>query len=87
MKAKISQDQYGYVTAEYDAGDRRISRTFMVPENGGYVREQWGNGEWRQVCNGLSSQGSTLSCSSRAGLLGLIRDEYRAMRRNQARYA
>ena len=83
MKARITSDAGGYVTAEYDNGDLRISRVFICPPDGGYVREQYGNGEWKQVCDGLSSRGSTLHCSSRAKLLGMIRTEYRAMRRNQ----
>jgi hypothetical protein len=88
MKARITSDAGGYVTAEYDNGDRRVSRVFCCPEDGGYVLEQYGNGEWKQVCDGLAAQGSTLHCSSRTKLLDMIRREYHAMRRNQAaRYA
>ena len=86
MKARITSDAGGYVTAEYDIDDQRVTRVFCCPEKGGYVREQYGNGEWKQVCDGLAARGATLYCSSRAKLLDMIRTEYRAMRR-AARYA
>jgi hypothetical protein len=88
MRARITTDQSGYVTLSYDreyCGDtERVTREFMCPATGGYVRELV-NGEWRQVCYGLSMMGSTLSASSGSDLLGIIRNEYRAMRRNEKR--
>lgn len=91
MKARITADSMGYVTLSYDDTDyfddaTRITRVFVCPPDGGYVREQI-NGEWKQVCDGLSSMGSTLSCSSREKLADLIRREYRAMRRAEKREA
>jgi hypothetical protein len=91
MKAKFSADIAGRVTLEYDdehhwTGETvRVSRTFTCPENGGYVRERTPSGNWEQVCDGLSGRGSTLTCSGRDKLLGLIRAEYCAMRRAEKR--
>ena len=84
MKAKFATDLMGRVTLSYDVEDydgvRRVERTFTCPVEGGYVRE-YRNGDWKQVCDRLSHTGSTLSCSGLGRLLGLIRAEYRAMRR------
>lgn len=87
MKAKFSTDQIGRVTLSYDCEDWdgetiRITREFTCPPDGGYVRE-YRNGDWKQVCDRLSHMGNTLSVSSRANLLDLIRREYRAMRRDE----
>ena len=86
MKAKFSTDLMGRVTVAYDmefwTGETvRVERVFTCPDDGGYVREKMSNGSWEQVCDKLASMGSTLSCSSRAALVELIRREYRAMRR------
>lgn len=80
-KTRITTDTNGSVTIEYDHAihDERITRTFRCPVDGGYVRE--GNS---QVCDRLQSRGSTLMCSSRSALPGLIRREYRAMRRAES---
>ena len=89
MNAKITIDSAGYVTLEYDDTDylddtTRVSRVFICPLEGGYVRELIG-GEWKQVCDKLARMGSTLSCSSRERLAALIRREYGAMRRAEKR--
>lgn len=55
-------------------------REFWVPANGGYVREidaRHPGTLGRQVCRKLSYTGSALE-TTRAGLLALIRNEYRA---------
>lgn len=87
MRTKISQSQSkNYVVVEYDdtfTGTRRI-REFMVPAQGGYVRE-WIHGDWKQVCEHLSNRGDTLRLGAGGNLLALIRREYRAMRRDEAR--
>ena len=91
MKAKFSTDIAGRVTLEYDdehhwTGETvRVRREFTCPHEGGYVREKMSNGNWEQVCDGLSGRGSTLTCSGRDRLLGLIRAEYCAMRRAEKR--
>lgn len=85
MKTKIWQDG-NRVVVEYDdvfTGERR-RREFMVPANGGYVRE-WISGGWRQVCDGLEALGDTLYLPEGASLIALIRHEYRAMRRAEQR--
>lgn len=89
MKTKISYSeiQKSIVIAEYDdciTGERR-RREFMVPANGGYVRE-WVRGDWKQVCDGLSDRGDTLRLGECGDLLALIRREYRAMRRAEKRF-
>ena len=87
MKTKITTDDQGRVTVEYDddfhwTGETvRRTRVFTCPQEGGYVREKMSNGNWEQVCDKLASMGSTLSCSSRDVLVDLVRREYRAMRR------
>jgi hypothetical protein len=86
MRTKITADAQGRVTMAYVdwQGERRL-RTFVCPANGGYVRETYASGSNPQVCERLSSAGSTLSVSSRSGLLELIRREYRKMRRAEKR--
>lgn len=89
MKTKITIDNAGFVTINYDDafnGDR-IARTFFCPDQGGYVREQDAAGRYPQVCERLGSMGNTLSASSRIQLAEVIRREYRAMRRAEAREA
>ena len=85
MKAKFSTDIAGRVTVEYDSGDVRVSRTFTCPQEGGYVRERLSGGRWEQVCEKLTSRGSTLACASREKLIDLIRAEYKEMRRAEKR--
>ena len=83
MKTTIKSDSIGFVTVSYDdciSGDR-VTRTFFCPTGGGYVREQDSRQQYPQVCDRLSSRGSTLTCKSRDNLIDLIRHEYRAMRR------
>jgi len=86
MKTRITTDDFGRVTVEYDDaidGTRR-SRFFSCPTDGGYVYEYfWNNGTTSQVCEGLSRSGSTLTCHSRDELVDLIRHEYRRMRRHE----
>ena len=86
MKAKFRILVDGTVSIDYDdvIGDR-VEREFICPVEGGYVRERVGNG-YRQVCERLSSGGSTLMVSNRKSLIDVIRSEYRAMRRNDNKY-
>ena len=88
MKAKFTTDKNdGSVSVEFDAESPdfdnyetiRKTRTFSCPRAGGYVIEHIGNGNTAQVCDKLSSRGSTLHCSSIDKLPALIRREYRAM--------
>lgn len=86
MKTKINLTEGWTVLVEYDSpfmGDR-ITREFMAPAAGGYVRE-WVSGDWKQVCDLLSSRGPTLYLQKGASLIGMIRHEYRAMRREWKR--
>ena len=88
MKAKITKTTTGCVALAYDShgydADRRVVRLFCCPIDGGYVTEQI-KGEWRQVCERLSSTGITLSCSSRDALGAMIRKHYQSMKRAQSR--
>jgi hypothetical protein len=84
MKTKIYETNQGTVVVSYDdtITGERLTREFMVPANGGYVRE-WVRGDWKQICDGLSNRGDTLHLNKSGNLLGVIRSEYRAMRRNE----
>lgn len=87
MKTKINLTEGGTVLVEYDSpfmGDR-VTREFMAPAAGGYVRE-WVSGDWKQVCDGLSDSGSTLYLVDGGSLIEMIRKEYRAMRREWKQY-
>jgi len=86
-KAKIYTDIYGTVFLEYTdlLSDRRLTRVFSCPEEGGYVREVYSDGQTKQVCERLSNMGVTISAESRESLINLIRAEYRAMRRSEKR--
>lgn len=87
-KTRFTQHDSGAVTIEYDRDeqDSRIARTFFA--SGGYVYESLPNGERRQVCDRLSTRGSTLTApNDSAKLINVIRREYRAMRRREAQVA
>lgn len=78
-KTTITQPQPGYVTLQYDGGvEGLITRQFMVPRSGGFVREMR-SGDWKQVCAGLSRTGPTLTATPET-LLALIRKEWRVYR-------
>lgn len=89
MRATIRTDAQGNVTISYDDADsgERITTTYFVPMNGGYVRVRDDRQQYPQVCERLSGGGSTLMCSSRGKLAEVIRREYRAMRRAEKRAA
>ena len=90
MRAKFAtHPTSGHVTLEYtDADGARHSRTYSTTgrDGRGYVIDVDGKGGSRQVCERLASTGSTLM-ASRDTLPEVIRREYRAMRRSDARYA
>lgn len=83
MRASITQDEQGYVTLCYDHPrfEARVSMIFFCPPSGGYVRLWTQDGQHPQVCDRLATRGSTLISPSRDALLGIIRREYRAMKR------
>lgn len=83
--------------------DRRVTITFMdrrrdqmvtmeiwaaspPPSGWSYVRYSDGSGD-RQLCDRLSSQGSTLTYYEGTKLVDLVRREYRAMRSAEKRAA
>jgi hypothetical protein len=85
MRAKIEHDGIA-VTLAYDHHFDPavcIIRRFIAGH--GHVLEDSGSRGWQQVCFGLSSMGNTLTCRDGNHLLPLIRREYRAMRRAEAR--
>jgi hypothetical protein len=69
-----------YDGQDWLGNDTRITREFMIPAGGAYVRE-WhpDRKEWRQVCEGLATRGNALH--SHTGdlnhLLAIIRREWR----------
>lgn len=92
MRARIT-DEDGRVFLSYDGEDgQRITRRFFCDGHpSGYVYEVtlgWpGDGtNKRQVCHELACTGNTLYCDA-SRLVNLIRREYRAMRRSEARLA
>lgn len=83
MKTKIVVQPNGDVTIESDSrgGDgERVTTTYFVPSNGGYVRIRDSAGHYPQVCDYLASTGATLHVSKKENLLGVIRREYRRSR-------
>jgi hypothetical protein len=81
----------GHVEIAYDDalyGQGRVTRRFSTPGRlrPGYVIEHLGNGRTSQVCERLAGTGSTLSCTVDQ-LPDVIRREYRAMRRVEAKLA
>jgi hypothetical protein len=86
MKMTLRTDEIGHVTLSYDdlILEKRVTRVFMCPLDGGYVREYRDN-DWKQVCDKLGNMGQTLTAPSRADLDRVIRREYQAMRRSHCR--
>lgn len=92
MKTSIKIDgnivALSYDGQDWDGNTTRITREFMVPAGGGYIRE-WDakRKDWQQVCDGLSNRGNTLHThnGSMANLLAIIRYEWRAARRQAKR--
>ena len=80
-KAKFTSHGADSVTVEYTdlMTDLDECRTFT--RQGKYVYELIGNnGATRQICDKLSSRGSTLMCYEGSDLTDKIRAEYRKMR-------
>lgn len=90
MKAKITLNTNGTVTLycdqpDWSLADGRIATTYFCPGSGGYVRIADGK-NYPQVCDKLSSSGSTLTCeSSGEPLLRMIRREYQSLQRAENR--
>lgn len=88
MKTKITQINDNAVELEYDevGTGERVVRVFTANRDGGYVRESIDNGrDYKQICNGLQKYGETLYLACGNSLLDLIRKEYKAMRKIEAR--
>ena len=87
MRASIREDHPGYVIVTYD--DPELGRTameFFCPPQGGYVRMWTQDGRHPQICERLARKGNTLISPSADALLKIIRREYRAMRREHAKW-
>ena len=92
-KTTITSQDDRHVTLSFDceSSGERTTLDIWAPMPGAnglsYVRY---NGD-KQLCNGLSSRGETLSYQAGTKLVDLVRREYRAMRatekRQAARYA
>jgi len=88
MRTSISQDRQGYVTLCYDdpiIADR-VTMTFFCPPQGGYVRMWTQDGRHPQICERLARRGPTLISPTADALVKIIRREYRAMRREHAKW-
>ena len=85
MRTKFAVYSNGNVELSYDLegcnGFYRTDSIFTCHINGGYVMEIYRDGGLRQVRERLGSNGEVLKCSNRGNLPGLIRREYRRMRR------
>jgi hypothetical protein len=82
-RASIKQISECNVIVSFDdafTGERQ-TLDLTIPNNGGYIRDEAG----RQVCNGLSLRGYTLDSKPGAAFLKTVREEYRRMRRAEAR--
>ena len=88
MRASITQNQQGYVILCYDDPrlEARVRMMFFCPQDGGYVRLWTQDGRHPQACDRLATRGDTLISPSRDALLGIIRREYRAMKREHAKW-
>lgn len=78
MKTRFSIDSKGRVIIRYADQER----TYTCPVEGGYVFELLPEGGQRQV---FESNGNALTAPSRAELLGVIKREYRKLRRAEKR--
>lgn len=83
MKTTITKIDSNTVTltAIDPVTEERIERTFTVPTNGGYVRDERG----RQVCKRLANRGDTLTATDADDLLRTVRSEWAAYRRRAKR--
>ena len=86
MRTRIESDGHRVTLTYTDRWDGEITRTFVAPSCGGYVREIWPgrNSDAQQVCEGLYSSGDTLE-SSTDTLLAVIRREWRRRRAAERR--
>lgn len=86
---RVRRDGVDVVLTDYNEfEDREYERRFWVPPNGGYVREVTAERPGTlgaQVCKGLSNRGVTL-WAERDNLLSVIRNEYRSLKRKEAKY-
>lgn len=78
---ELSRNEVRICYRSYWEGDL-IDETLRAPMRGGYVRDSRG----QQVCEQLAGSGHTLHWSGRRPLIHMVRREYRAMRRAEARY-
>lgn len=90
MKTKIKSTEDNRCTIEYDCAHtgERIVQEFWTPTGGGCVYEiddRHPGTLGTQVCDRLSTRGNTLHRSANRPLVDIIRREYRAMRRDEAR--
>ena len=85
---RLTETPNGVELSYVDAHEgRRVTRTFFVsstdPDKPSYVRE-WVGRDAKQVCDELASLGDTLRATGNT-LARVIRREYRAMRRAEAK--
>jgi len=90
MKTKITSTDDNRCTIEYDCAEtgERIVLELWTPIAGGYVYEideDHPGTLGSQVCDLLGTMGNTLYRSYSRKLVEIIRREYRAMRRDEAR--
>ena len=90
MKTKIQQVTDNTVRLQYTNWmDEDVDATLFVPSGGGYVFVLQDDGSTTQICDRLSSTGSTLIYSPQhhGRLVDMIRKEYRKMRAAEKRDA
>jgi hypothetical protein len=82
-RMQMTVETSGHVQISYTDSitEERVTRRFSAgADRPVYVIEHLGGGRTAQVCEQLAGTGSTLR-ASRTSLPGIIRSEYRAMRR------
>ena len=88
MRTRIRQITDNTVRIQYQNWmDEEIDETLFAPSDGGYVFVLQADGSTTQICDRLSSTGSTLIYSPKyhGRLVDLVRREYRKMRAAEKR--
>ena len=86
MRTKFTEHSNDLCSIRYQdrLTDLLEARTFV--RDGHYVLEVGFNGNYRQLCKGLSISGITLMIDESVDLIDVIRKEYKIFKREQYKY-